>query len=114
MDLENLIEVTQEDREAAWPFRPARYSHEADHKAWHEGRYDHEPAIQAFARHRLNSTAALQLQLEEARATLRLIAAEREIVLNVDTGERRPETAEESAAFARRHALSALQESQTS
>lgn len=51
--------VTQEAREAAWPFRAGCYTEE-DRPAWNEGRYDGCPVIQAFARFqaRLTSTRA--------------------------------------------------------
>ncbi len=46
--------------------------------------------------------------VERLEAALELIAAPREVVLNVDTGQRRPETDAESASFARRHARATL------
>jgi phage gp36-like protein len=68
--MKDLIDVTQEDREAA------KHMDRQDLLAcYHEefidrGDYDHVPAIQQFARHRVSSTAALQQQLEEARVAM--------------------------------------------
>ena len=53
--------VTQADREAAWPFRPACYTKD-DKAAWMAGRYDNllgpKKLLQAFARHRLTTAPA--------------------------------------------------------
>jgi hypothetical protein len=48
-------DVTQEDRAAAWDFRPAGYG-PADQDAWFSGQYDGNRQISAFARHRLAAT----------------------------------------------------------
>lgn len=52
------VEVTQSDREAAWPYRSSCYK-EDDREAWMQGRYDDAPGgpIQSFARHRLSAHA---------------------------------------------------------
>ena len=50
------VEVTQEDREAAWPLRPSCYRDDAKTRHnWMDGVYDKLREIQAFARHRLRS-----------------------------------------------------------
>ena len=46
------LEVTREDRVAAWPYR-ADYYREEDINGWLRGEYDHNRIIQALARHRL-------------------------------------------------------------
>jgi hypothetical protein len=55
-----MPEVTQEDREAAWPFRPSCYRDIPLTRAkWEAGVYDDAaPCIKAFARHREASVAA--------------------------------------------------------
>jgi hypothetical protein len=55
-----MVEVTQEDREAAWPFRPSCYRDIPLTRAkWEAGVYDDAaPCIKAFARHREASVAA--------------------------------------------------------
>ncbi len=50
-------EVTQADREAAWPYSPACYSL-TDKPKWDAGVYDQCGIIQAFARHREQETLA--------------------------------------------------------
>ena len=50
----NETEVTQADRERAWPHAPACYRVD-DHHNWMAGRYDSLPLVQAFARHRIEA-----------------------------------------------------------
>ena len=50
------LEVTREDRVAAWPYR-ADYYREEDINGWLRGEYDHNRIIQALARHRLATRA---------------------------------------------------------
>ena len=51
-------EITQGDREAAWPFRADCYG-SGDKAGWDRGKYDHVRAIQAFAKARLAAIAAI-------------------------------------------------------
>ena len=51
------LHISDKDRRAAWPFRPACYKPE-DHAAWMAGQYDKAaPVIKAFADHRLSEMA---------------------------------------------------------
>lgn len=63
------IEITDEDREAAWPCRPWHMTDTvATCSAWNEGEYDHLKVIQAFARHRI---AARNRALEDVERACR-------------------------------------------
>lgn len=46
--------ITQADREAAWPHRPAPYQTESDYQRWMVGAYDRTAEIiAAFAEYRI-------------------------------------------------------------
>lgn len=62
-DAKGLV-VEQVDREAAWHVRPAPYSTEADFLAWMAGIYDSIKEIQAFAKHRIEATAARDAEIK--------------------------------------------------
>jgi len=68
--------VTQEDREAAWPFRPSCYRDIPLTRAkWEAGVYDDAaPCIKAFARHREQSTAPLEAQIAALQARCEALA----------------------------------------
>lgn len=54
------IEIIQEDREAAWPFRPTCYRDAPNpgvRDRWDAGQYDHCGVIKAFAEHRTAFTS---------------------------------------------------------
>lgn len=63
-----MVEVTQEDREAAFPYVSSNSVAGQDIHGWLDGKYDDCGAIQAFARHREATTADLEAQLAEAKA----------------------------------------------
>lgn len=113
MDLENLIEVTQEDREAAAMLN----AHTSRQNAVRVGNYDNSTAVQAFARHRLNSTAALQLRLEEARKQTEIALARLYTYDPLECARLCDEVLDRSGALLGRirdRACEALQEQQTS
>ena len=65
----DATQVTQADREAAWPFRPVFFDdHKITRARWDAGAYDHLSPIQAFARHRITTTASLSAQVEALTA----------------------------------------------
>jgi hypothetical protein len=69
--------VTQADRDAAWNNQDTVYKTltDAERKTrWMRGDYDHNTAIQAFARHRTEAITTLQSQLADAREALKRIA----------------------------------------
>jgi len=61
--MQSEVEVTQADRDAAWPFRESGYRNDRSTKAkWDAGVYDRSArSIQAFARHRLASRGRRQV-----------------------------------------------------
>ena len=65
-----MPEVTQEDREAAWPFRPSCYRDiPLTRVKWEAGVYDDAaPCIKAFARHREASVAAKEAEIAALQA----------------------------------------------
>jgi len=58
-----VSEVTQEDRKAAWPFRPVLT--EATEETWMAGQFDNNRAIQAFAAHRQSAIKAERERIVE-------------------------------------------------
>lgn len=64
-----MVEVTQADREAAWPHTPVMYGPK-DKASWMAGNYDNYAGIiLAFARHRINALRSLaddQAMVEQA------------------------------------------------
>lgn len=68
------VEVTQADREAAWPFAHFHCLPDQQmHERWFSGYYDNLPqgsAIQAFARHRQSADAASRAEVERLREVL--------------------------------------------
>ena len=59
-----MEQVTQADRDAAWPHRYQGAYAENDKTSWMSGRYDGSDIIQAFAQHRKEATAELVEALE--------------------------------------------------
>ena len=70
--------VTQEDREAAWPFHPSCYRDiPLTRVKWEAGVYDDAaPCIKAFARHREASVAAKDAEIAKLQEIVRTQAEE--------------------------------------
>ena len=65
------VEVTQEDREAAWGHRPSCYTVD-DYTDWAAGKYDFSATIiKSFTRHRLASVAAATAEKDAEIARLK-------------------------------------------
>lgn len=58
-----MMEITQEDREAAWLTRPEAFHDELCKPAWFAGVYDKSRHIQSYAAHRIASEQAVLAKL---------------------------------------------------